>query len=153
MQLTGHACLTWRLRISFDNVQLQNPSLLTTLYDSYYACRSVQDMSEVAPVLDLIRQHAAELVAVGEVGLDFSPHVIGKVHSEEEQRLREVQREVFKQQIQLANELGLPVNVHSRSAGRAFGTAQHKIKHGLVSQCCRQLHVLLHCYCLPWQCS
>jgi TatD DNase family protein len=68
-------------------------------------------------VLDFIRQHAAELVAVGEVGLDFSPHVVGKVHREEEQRLREVQREVFKQQILLANALGLPVNVHSRSAG------------------------------------
>jgi Tat protein secretion system quality control protein TatD with DNase activity len=81
------------------------------------ACRSVQDVSEVAPVLDFIRQHVAELVAVGEVGLDFSPHVVGKAHSEEEQRLREVQREVFKQQILLANELGLPVNVHSRSAG------------------------------------
>jgi TatD DNase family protein len=77
----------------------------------------VQDVSEVTPVLDFIRQHAAELVAVGEVGLDFSPHVVGKVHSEEEQRLREVQLEVFKQQILLANELGLPVNVHSRSAG------------------------------------
>lgn len=83
----------------------------------YSSCRSVQDVSEVVPVLAFIRQHASELVAVGEVGLDFSPHVVGKVHSEEEQRLREVQREVFKQQIQLANELGLPVNVHSRSAG------------------------------------
>uniref|UniRef100_A0A383WPV6 TatD related DNase n=1 Tax=Tetradesmus obliquus TaxID=3088 RepID=A0A383WPV6_TETOB len=83
----------------------------------YSSCRSVQDVSEVSPVLAFIRKHASELVAVGEVGLDFSPHVVGKVHSEEEQRLRDVQREVFKQQIQLANELGLPVNVHSRSAG------------------------------------
>lgn len=74
-------------------------------------------MSEVAPVLNFICEHASELVAVGEVGLDFSPHVVGKEGDSQSQHLRAVQKEVFKQQIQLANELGLPVNVHSRSAG------------------------------------
>lgn len=44
-----------------------------------------------------------------QVGLDFSPHVL---HGDES--LKDVQRTIFGQQIQLANELGLPLNVHSR---------------------------------------
>lgn len=72
----------------------------------------LQDVLEVQPVLEFIREHAEQLVAVGEVGLDFSPHVVGDSTS-----LREVQQSIFQQQIQLANELNLPVNVHSRSAG------------------------------------
>lgn len=84
-------------------------------------------------------------VAVGEVGLDFSPHVLKPKHQSpdsssclqqhpaaaqpetagatheatvlSEEELKEVQRGVFQQQILLANDLGLPVNVHSRSAG------------------------------------
>eukprot|EP00775_Hariotina_reticulata_P004994 gene4995-5236_t len=72
----------------------------------------VHMVAEVQPVLDFIRQHSDRLVAVGEIGLDFSPHIIGK-----DETLREVQQAVFQEQIQLASELGLPVNVHSRSAG------------------------------------
>lgn len=63
-------------------------------------------------MLDFIRRNAEQLVAIGEIGLDFSPHVVG-----DNATLREVQQAVFQQQIHLANELGLPVNVHSRSAG------------------------------------
>lgn len=111
--------LTARRRCNHAVIDAISTNTTRLTPDATPACRSVQDVSEVVPVLAFIRQHASELVAVGEVGLDFSPHVVGKVHSEEEQRLREVQREVFKQQIQLANELGLPVNVHSRSAGAA----------------------------------
>lgn len=74
-------------------------------------------------------------VGIGEVGLDFSPHVLkprgpgnsststssssapatGPMLSEGD--LKDVQRGVFQQQVLLADELGLPVNVHSRSAG------------------------------------
>jgi TatD DNase family protein len=48
--------------------------------------------------------------AIGEVGLDFW---IAGADAD-----REVQREVFKQFIKIAGELDLPLNVHSRSAGR-----------------------------------
>lgn len=57
-----------------------------------------------------IRQHADELVAIGEVGLDYW---IAK-----DEATRETQRRVLARQVSLALELGLPLNVHSRSAGR-----------------------------------
>ena len=68
------------------------------------------DLHETTRMLDLIRKQPHHFYAVGEVGLDFW---IAK-----EDEAKELQREVFKQFIRLGEELGLPLNVHSRSAGR-----------------------------------
>ena len=57
-----------------------------------------------------IRQEREQLVAIGEVGLDF--WVV------KEDSAKELQKEIFKGFIHLANDLNLPLNVHSRSAGR-----------------------------------
>lgn len=57
-----------------------------------------------------IRAHRPRLCAVGEVGLDF--RVV------EDDAGRELQREIFRGFVRLAAELDLPLNVHSRSAGR-----------------------------------
>jgi len=68
------------------------------------------DMEEAARMLDFIRKQRHLFYAIGEVGLDFW---IAK-----EDEARELQREIFRQFIRLGRELDLPVNVHSRSAGR-----------------------------------
>lgn len=73
-------------------------------------------LDDLPPALDFIRANAAELVAVGEVGLDFTPHVIG-TDARAADEAKRAQREVFAAQIAAAAELGLPLNVHSRSAG------------------------------------
>jgi TatD DNase family protein len=74
-----------------------------------------------------IREHRVDLVAIGEVGLDH-----WKVKEPEG---REVQLEIFRRFIRLAAELDLPLNVHSRSAGR------HAIAHLLEQDARRvQLH-------------
>jgi TatD DNase family protein len=57
-----------------------------------------------------IRKHKEELVSIGEVGLDYW------IIKDEAQR--EMQREIFRRFIDLGKELSLPLNVHSRSAGR-----------------------------------
>jgi len=57
-----------------------------------------------------IRGHRDRLVAIGEVGLDH--------WAVQEEAQRELQREIFADFIALARELNLPLNVHSRSAGR-----------------------------------
>jgi TatD DNase family protein len=57
-----------------------------------------------------IRSHREKLVAIGEVGLDY--------WAVQEESQQELQREIFAGFIALAQELNLPLNVHSRSAGR-----------------------------------
>jgi TatD DNase family protein len=65
---------------------------------------------QVDAVVALIRQHRDRLCGIGEVGLDYW------IAKEEEERAR--QREAFGVFVELAREVDLPLNVHSRSAGR-----------------------------------
>jgi TatD DNase family protein len=68
------------------------------------------DLQEAQRTERLIRDNREKLCAIGEVGLDY-----WKVGEEAD---REVQREIFTGFVRLAAELDLPLNVHSRSAGR-----------------------------------
>jgi TatD DNase family protein len=61
-------------------------------------------------MIALIRKEREKLVAIGEVGLDY--------WAVKEEPDKELQREIFRRFIDLALELDLPLNVHSRSAGR-----------------------------------
>lgn len=68
------------------------------------------DLSSAQEVMAYVEKERDRLVAIGEVGLDY--WVI------KEEREREVQREIFTGFIKLGRVLDLPLNVHSRSAGR-----------------------------------
>jgi TatD DNase family protein len=68
------------------------------------------DQDLAAKMRTFIRSHKDRLAAIGEVGLDY-----WMVKEESE---RETQREIFRGFIELSKELALPLNVHSRSAGR-----------------------------------
>ncbi|XP_075386266.1 deoxyribonuclease TATDN3 isoform X3 [Tenrec ecaudatus] len=70
---------------------------------------TLKDLDEALPIIE---NYKDQLLAVGEVGLDFSP----RFASTDEQK--EQQRQVLIRQVQLAKRLNLPLNVHSRSAGR-----------------------------------
>ncbi|KAJ3161789.1 putative deoxyribonuclease tatdn3 [Geranomyces michiganensis] len=73
-------------------------------------------LADLPDILALINASAARVTAVGEVGLDFSPHVLSASPTSHVEQ-KAVQREVFIAQARLAASLGLPVNVHSRQAG------------------------------------
>ena len=68
------------------------------------------DRAAAAAMMDFIRAHRRMLAAIGEVGLDF-----WVVKTSE---ARNIQRGIFTTFIDLALDLDLPLNVHSRSAGR-----------------------------------
>ena len=68
------------------------------------------DSELAAQMRELIREERERLVAIGEVGLDY--------RLAESEEARELQREVLAGFVRLALELDLPLNVHSRSAGR-----------------------------------
>uniref|UniRef100_A0A8C7ZDQ8 TatD DNase domain containing 3 n=1 Tax=Oryzias sinensis TaxID=183150 RepID=A0A8C7ZDQ8_9TELE len=69
-------------------------------------------MQDLAAALPVIENYKDQLVAIGEVGLDFTPRFVSGESD------KDVQRKVLVQQAQLAKRLDLPLNVHSRSAGR-----------------------------------
>ena len=68
------------------------------------------DALQAEEVAAFIREHRSRLAAIGEVGLDFW------LAADEEQK--DLQRQVFDQFVHLSQETKLPLNVHSRSAGR-----------------------------------
>jgi len=72
---------------------------------------------KVRKVEDFIREHSGEIVAIGEIGLDY--------HYAENEKQRENQREIFRHFLELAVELDLPVVIHAREAeGEAYELVQ-----------------------------
>jgi TatD DNase family protein len=68
------------------------------------------DLGLAAKVHEFIRRHSDKLAAIGEVGLDY-----WMIKNDAD---REMQREILCGFIDLSKDLNLPLNVHSRSAGR-----------------------------------
>jgi len=68
------------------------------------------NLDQAREMHQFIRDNKEKLVAIGEVGLDY--------WMVKEEAQLELQREIFGGFIDLAKELDLPLNVHSRSAGR-----------------------------------
>jgi len=71
---------------------------------------TILDLEKAKDMRAFIRAQHAKFCAIGEVGLDF--------WAVKEEPKKEIQKEIFRSFIKLAEELDLPLNVHSRSAGR-----------------------------------
>jgi len=71
---------------------------------------TILDPIQADAMLAFIRKERSRLFAIGEVGIDFW---IVKEDAD-----KEIQADIFKRFIALSQELDLPLNVHSRSAGR-----------------------------------
>jgi TatD DNase family protein len=71
---------------------------------------TILDLDQADEMAAFIRLNRSGLVAIGEVGLDYW---VVKENSQ-----KEVQREILKRFVDLSKTLDLPLNIHSRSAGR-----------------------------------
>ncbi len=71
---------------------------------------TIVDLEAADQMVELIRSHEDRLVGIGEVGLDY--------WMVQEPKRQEIQRQIFVRFVELSSELDLPLNVHSRSAGR-----------------------------------
>jgi TatD DNase family protein len=90
------------------NLELSRTSgMLKPLAGFYPTCL---DPDAAERMVQFIRVHRDELIGIGEVGLDF-----WKVREKPDQIL---QQKIFERFIALSIELDLPLNIHSRSAGR-----------------------------------
>ena len=100
------------ITISVDPGNLKAVRDLAQRFDDLYCTQGVHphDASQMTPTaLEEIRKHGKDFdkcVAIGEIGLDYHYD-----HSP-----REKQREVFRQQLEVASDLELPVVIHSRDA-------------------------------------
>ncbi|MGY5878835.1 MAG: TatD family hydrolase [Candidatus Thorarchaeota archaeon] len=78
------------------------------IYHSAGCSASQVTNEEADQIISLTRKYATDIVAVGEVGLDY--------HWVKEPRAREAQEPIFSKFIDLATELHLPIVIHSRKA-------------------------------------
>jgi len=101
-----------RLIVAGYNLESSKEAVkIANKHDFIYAICGVSpnDVNDLpSDYLDHIRAqvHASKVVAIGEIGLDYYWNKENK----------ELQKRVFKEQIELANELDLPIVIHTREA-------------------------------------
>lgn len=82
--------------------------------DQIIGTRSVDaGKDRVEEILSLIEKHRETIVGIGEVGLDYVPRNCPNGEAD-----KQSQRDVLSRQAEIAHRLDLPLNVHSRSAGK-----------------------------------
>lgn len=90
--------------------------------------------SDLAVIEAAIRAHRDELVAIGEIGLDYYW----------DKTYKEQQKEVLRRQLSLARELNLPVILHNREATEDILTIVSEFVNPKSSD--RQLTGVFHCF-------
>ena len=129
--------ITKLISAGYDIRSTQVASELANKYDFIYATAGIspndipQNEEELWKMLDEIKELASsnkKIVAIGEIGLDY--------HWNKENK--ELQKLAFIKQIELANELKLPIVIHSRKAAEDTIQVlkQHEVVCKGVFHCC-----------------
>ena len=101
-------CVSFDLESSIEAIEIANK------YDNDYATigfipteHKKWDESSISKLKSLMTT-STKIIAVGEIGLDY--------YWEKDEQIKVKQKEMFIKQIELANELNLPVSIHARDA-------------------------------------
>lgn len=96
---------------------LENALSLTKNYKNIYVIAGIHPehigeikniKGQISNVREIIKDNKNKIVGIGEIGLDF--------YWDKEKKTKESQMELFKDMLELALELDLPVEIHSRDA-------------------------------------
>ena len=134
VSLCRAAGVTKMICIGYDVESSRKAIELAEKYEEVYAAIGVHPENRdglVLSDLDKIRELAKhpKVIAIGEIGLDY--------HWYKTPEEREPQKPWFIAQIDLANELGLPVSIHARDASQdTYDILKaHPVKAGAVLHC------------------
>ncbi len=132
------AGVTKVINIGCDIATSNNSIELANKYDFFYAAvgihpsdieKSIESIENQINIVKNLAISNKKVVAIGEIGLDY-------YWDKENQKL---QKEAFIKQIELANELGLPISIHTRDAiDDTIDVIKNKvqIKNSGVLHCC-----------------
>lgn len=82
--------------------------VIPTEHKQYVTLSSRQNEPTIEQIRLLVKNNAQYVKAIGEIGLDY--------YWEKEDEIKSKQKEMFIEQIELANELNLPVSIHARDS-------------------------------------
>jgi len=126
--------------IGFHKAAIPISLAFTRQYDWVYAAVGIHPTEAEewnVETADLVRQAAADpkVLAIGEIGLDYYW---------KDRAPFDVQREVFRQQIRLAKELGLPIVIHDRDA-------HADVVRILEEEHAEEVGGIMHCFAGDWE--
>lgn len=98
------------------------------IYHSAGCSASQVTKDEADQIISLMRKYSSDIVAIGEVGLDY--------HWVKEPRAREAQEPIFSMFIKVATEMDLPIVIHSRKAeARATEMLEEQFSGDVLMHC------------------
>ena len=105
--ITKFMCIGYDLESSIKAIQIAEN------HDNIYATCGISPNDIDGINLDSLKEieklaHNPKVLAIGEIGLDY--------YWEKDEEKRKLQREFFKKQIEIANNLDLPIVIHTRDA-------------------------------------
>ncbi len=111
--VTGVVAVSVDLSSCRRNLEIKKAHTVPKIYLAMGMHPSDVNLDDVEPCLELIRAQKSELIAIGEIGLDFWYKWVRK-----DQEKKDEQRKVFRAFLEIAQDLDLPVVVHTRGTWR-----------------------------------
>jgi len=116
----GIVCVSVDVASSQKNLEIKCSTDAPKIYLAMGMHPSDAKRENIEASLALIREHKDELIAVGEIGLDFWYKWVRK-----DKEKKDEQREVYVKHLEIAKELNLPAIIHTRGTWReAFETTK-----------------------------